>query len=150
MSGKFGVLIFSFALGIAAFIGLSAIPSVAHAQVGSSALFQASTDGGVQDCTNGCNISTCDSKGTCTVWHCDSHGCVVVGSYQQIGPDARSTVGGAVAVHAYDDIAFAKTCSGDRCMLYQLTPTKVTQMGYVENLDEIVKRLRAQHGSNGI
>lgn len=148
MSGKFGVLFFSFALGIAAFVGLSATPSVAHAQVGSSALSQASTDGGVQDCTNGCYISTCNGN-TCTVWYCSSKGCTMVGSYQKIGADSQSSHGGTLAFRAYDGLAFAKTCSGDRCMLYELTTTKVTQMGYVENIDEIVKRLRAQHRSDG-
>jgi hypothetical protein len=143
MSGKFGALILSFALGVAALVGLSATPSAAYAQAGSSIQSQASTDGGVQDCSNGCYISTCTTSGACTVWYCDSTGCKAVGSYQKIGPSSQSAGVGALAMHAYDDVAFAKTCSGDRCMLYELTPTKATQMGYFENIDGIVRKLRA-------
>ena len=147
MSGKSGAMILSFALSIAAAVGLSAIPSVAAAQVDSGTLSQTAPDGGVQDCTNGCYISTC-SGSTCTIWYCNSAGCKVVGQYQKIGPNSEAAVG-ALAFQSYDDVAYAKTCSGDRCKLYEPTPTKVTQIGYIENIKEIVRELRAKHVSGG-
>jgi len=52
-----------------------------------------------------------------------------------------------LAFNAFDDVAYVKTCSGDHCQLYELTTTKVSKVGYVENIDEVVKELRAKHAA---
>lgn len=147
MSSRIRAWMFSLVLTIAAAMGLAGMPSPAHAQ-GSSALSQANLDGAtqMQDCTKGCTFSTCQGS-ICTVWHCDdAHGCIITGSYRNPGnvANAESQMGTPV-FKSFDDVAYVKTCSGDRCQLYEVTTTKAAKVGYVENIDQILKELRAKH-----
>lgn len=152
MSNQIKSLMLSLALTIAAAIGLAGIASPAQAQ-SSTGLSQTSLDGGVQDCTTGCYISTCDASGKCTVYYCDgASGCHQVGQYQKVPNNVKHAndglpAGRNLAFNAFDDVAYVKTCSGDHCQLYELTTTKVSKVGYVENIDEVVKELRAKHAA---
>jgi hypothetical protein len=101
------------------------------------------------NCTNGCTIITC-GKITCTVWYCNASGCTVKGSYGNPGNVVRNDSlerSGLPTVPERDDLAFAKMCSGNTCQLYELTPDKAIKVGYVDNIDEIIKELRAKHAA---
>jgi hypothetical protein len=49
---------------------------------------------GPTDCTSGCEIVTCDAT-YCTVWHCDSGGCLIVGGYARKQPQSQPAAGPA-------------------------------------------------------
>jgi len=66
------------------------------------------------DCSNGCEIVTCNSTGDCIVWSCDAEGCEIVGSYfrykkDKNGKKEHSQVRGGPASDS--DPAFSKVCS---------------------------------------
>ncbi|HEX7111086.1 MAG TPA: hypothetical protein VF216_01485 [Mizugakiibacter sp.] len=114
----------------------------------------ARADTGPIDCTNGCTIVTCATT-PCTVWHCDSNGCIPVGQYQRIPhPQAAPQPQASVQQYkpAFDqvcDIAgkqpcAVKTCQGDRCTILMFDGKSFVTVGQVDNVEKMIERANTQ------
>lgn len=115
------------------------------------------------DCTEGCNIVTCQD-GYCVVWRCDANGCVEVGGYWQKEDDeilesesngASKATASAVVVRGHgvdpdtecprDEIetsaisaeaAFVRTCDGETCRLWGLKGRNAEVLGTFDDLSQ--------------
>lgn len=102
----------------------------------------------VVDCNGGCLVAACNTV-SCTVWHCDAADCDRKGAFEHVpaSQNASSPIASPehpVAMSMHEGVAFAKACKGNTCRIYALTADKAVRAGNVENVDDTIRRLRAQ------
>lgn len=133
----FKAIFFTCILSLFGFVG-TFVPTAVHAQGG----------GSLTDCTNGCEVTTCKGN-KCTVWHCDGkNGCIIVGTFVRISPDARSPIRSAYS-SVTEGSQFAKICRTTRsCELYQLTTRTATLIGKYDNIEGIIEQIRARQAAS--
>ena len=104
------------------------------------------------DCTSGCNIVTC-SGNYCTVWHCDSGGCIIVGGYELkptkhesiIGPGQPAAFDGVCDVNGNKACAI-KTCANGSCSisLFDRKSKSFVPIGETQDVDSMIKKARGR------
>jgi hypothetical protein len=98
------------------------------------------------DCTSGCEIVTCDAT-YCTVWHCDSGGCLVVGGYARTQPHTQLAPSSKDHPQAFDSVCDVsrkqacaiKTCAGGECSISVFDGKGFVPVGHVKDVDQMIE-----------
>lgn len=115
------------------------------------AALPAAAAAGPIDCTSGCEIVPCTTN-YCTVWRCDSGGCLIVGGYESRLPRSRITPGSANRPQAFAAVCDAtnkqpcaiKTCTGGECAVSLFDGKAFVPIGRVEDIDSLVEKATQQ------
>lgn len=100
------------------------------------------------DCTNGCDIVTCDAT-YCTVWHCDSGGCIITGGYARRSPpvpnnvvtDKPAAFAGVCDITGRSSCA-VKTCANGSCSisLFDRKSKAFVRIGQTDDVDKLIDK----------
>lgn len=92
------------------------------------------------DCSSGCYIITCNTQ-LCTLWRCDKNGCQYVSGWDRELAEGPLSLGQKPkASTASPEVAYASVCpAGQRCDLYEITPTEALRVGSFDNVADLVR-----------
>ena len=113
---------------------------------------------GIEDCSEGCEIVTCDAGGICTIWYCDASGCKPIGVYTR--PRAVKPQGGIDAgtsalparPEAFAEVCEAgqknpcafKVCKDGRCDLHIFDGQSFVPVATTDDASRLLEQARKE------